>query len=213
MIRRERRFHMKLSIILAMLQYIFICAYTPGPANFFALQTSSKYGYKQFLKAYPGLVLGSVSLFSLSTLILLFFREYVPQLVIWLHYAGILYILILAWKIFRSGPADISTGNISDSSDSFTMSNQGPTMKTGFLLNITNVKIMILGFTVLQLFVLPYQTSTLVICSMALATAVFITTSTLVWGYLGEILQSYFNKHYKMCNTVMALLLVSCVFA
>ena len=197
---------MKLSVLFALIQYVLICAYTPGPANFFALQTSSQYGYKRLLKVYPGLLAGCVTLFSVCTLISLFFREYIPQLTSIFTYLGMLYMLILAWKIWRNVPTRAIPENQTNHSVKL------PDFRTGFLLNITNVKVMIFGFTLLQIFILPSQTSPLKVLLIAIGIAAFTTTGPLIWGWAGELFQKFLTKHYKICNTIMALMLVSCIF-
>lgn len=171
---------MSLAIFLAFLQYVFIYSYTPGPANFFSLKVGSQYGYRHFLKVYPGLFCGCLTIMLICNILMNTCQRVMPNRMIIFHYLGIIYILWVAWHIFKSKPIqeEETTGELI----------KKPTFMTGLLLNLSNMKIMIFGITLL------------------------ISSSTLFWGYFGKMFSKFLSQHYKICNTVMAALLVCCAF-
>ena len=118
-----------------------------------------------------------------------------------LTYIGATYILWLAWYILRNTP------NASGENEE----EKKPTFRTGFFLNLTNVKIILYGLTVFQIYVIPYYKQIPILMLWAVMISAIGTSSTIVWALFGKMLSNCYIKHYKICNLVMALLLVWCV--
>lgn len=194
---------MSFTIFLAFLQYVLIYSYTPGPANFFSLRVGSQYGYRHFLKVYPGLFCGCLTIMFICNILMNTCQRVMPHMTSIFHYLGIIYILWIAWHIFRSKPIE----EVAD--DAFT---KKPTFMTGLLLNLSNMKIMVFGITLMQMYVIPYCHTPLQSFLATVGIAFLITSSTLFWGYFGKMFSKFLSVHYKLCNTVMAALLVCCVF-
>lgn len=195
---------MSLAVFLAFLQYVFIYSYTPGPANFFSLKVGSQYGYRHFLKVYPGLFCGCLTIMLICNILMNTCQRVMPHMMSIFHYLGIIYILWVAWHIIKSKP--IAEEEITD-----TLTKK-PTFKTGLLLNLSNMKIMIFGITLMQMYVLPYSHTRLQSLIMTVGITFLISSSTLFWGYFGKVFSKFLSAHYKICNTVMAALLVCCAF-
>lgn len=195
---------MSFTTFLAFLEYVLIYSYTPGPANLFALKVGSQYGYKHFLKVYPGLFSGCLVIMAISNVFINSCQRIVPDMMIFFHYLGTLYILWVAFHIFRSKPisVDETNGELS----------KKPTFVTGFILNISNMKIMIFGITLMQMYEMPYCNTAVESILFTVGIAFLISTSTLLWGYCGKMLSNFLQAHFKVCHTVMAALLVSCLF-
>lgn len=192
---------MSLSIFLSFLMYAFVISYTPGPANLLALNVSSQYGFKSYLKVLTGLYSGFVIDMVCCSILILGFSNLLPMFTKWLTYIGAVYILWLAWHIFSSVPDH----------EELKKNEKKPSFLTGFFLNLTNVKIILYGFTVYQMYVLPYYHTLPVIFIWAFIIAAIGASSTVVWALGGRLFSKVLVKHYKIFNTIMALLLVWCV--
>ena len=194
---------MSISIFLSFLEYVFIYSYTPGPANFFSLKVASQYGYRYFLKAYPGLFCGCLSIMMVCNVLMNSCERIMPSMMNIFHYLGNAYILWVAWHIFRSKPINI---------EEVEEIKKKPTFITGLVLNLSNMKILMFGMTLMQMYVMPYFNTFIESILVTGGISFLISTSTLFWGYCGKMFSNFLSKHYKVCNSIMAVLLVWCVF-
>lgn len=201
--RYGRMIKMSLLALGGFLQYLVIYSYTPGPANFFALKVASQYGYKHFLKVYPGLFCGCLSLMMVCNIVMHSFQRLLPESMRAFQLLGNLYILWVAWHIFRSQP--IHTDEMNEKVS------QKPTFLTGLFLNLTNMKIMIFGLTLMQMYILPYSQTEVQSILFTILISFLISTSTLCWAYCGKLLSKVLNRYHRLCNTIMAVLLIWCV--
>ncbi len=112
--------------------------------------------------------------------------------------AGALYMLVMAWKTFRSSSA-------LEEKDS-----QG-TFVSGLILQFVNPKIYIYCIVSMEAYILPYyQERREVLVLFALLLAFIGFAFTLCWSLFGSAFKLLFSKYAKVTNTVMALLLVYC---
>lgn len=191
------------AILLSFLEYLVIYSYTPGPANFFSLKVGSQYGYKHFLKVYPGLFCGCLFIMLTCNILMNSFERVMPSMINVFHYLGNAYILWVAWHIFRSKPTNI---------EEVEKLKGKPTFITGFVLNVSNMKILMFGMTLMQMYVMPYFDTLIEQLLVTVGISFLISTSTLFWGYCGKMFSNFLSKHHKVCNTTMAALLVWCIF-
>lgn len=167
------------------------------------IMVGSQYGYRQFLKVYPGLFSGCLVIMGISNILMHFCQRILPNMMTVFHYLGVIYILWIAWHIFRSKPVSIEETN-------GTLVKK-PTFRTGLILNLTNMKIMIFGLTLMQMYEIPYCHSLAQSIGFTVGVTLLTSSSTLVWGYCGKLLSALLLKYYKICNAVMAALLVGCI--
>ena len=80
----------------------------------------------------------------------------------------------------------------------------------GILLQLINPKLIIYGITAMSSFIIPYYKETPVFILFALLLAFISVTSTLCWALFGSVFTMLFNKHGKLLNIIMALLLLYC---
>ena len=195
---------MPIGVFLLFLQYCFIMSYTPGPANLFAMNVGMRYGMKRFLKVYCGLF-SAFFIIMVSTAILCYgFEQFIPEISRVLKILGTIYILWLSYIIFKSKEVEENEGKEvkKDFRDCYL---------SGFLLNMTNVKIMIYCVSVLQMYLLTYYTTLQELFLWSIPISVFSSSSTIVWALLGSRLSKSYNRHYKIYNTIMSGILVLCV--
>ena len=118
-----------------------------------------------------------------------------------MKYIGTLYILWLAWHIFRSKPNNILENSPKEL-----------TFLYGFIAQFINVKVMLYGMVSISTFVLPYTQSALFIFLFILGMSVLGAIAALIWALAGSVFQTFLNKHYKIFNTIMALILIKSAF-
>lgn len=88
---------------LALIAFLFPLAFSPGPGNLFFAANGARFGFRATLAANLGYHLAT---FAMTLLIGLGFVAVIgkyPQLFAALQIAGALYVLWLAWKLFRAG--------------------------------------------------------------------------------------------------------------
>lgn len=123
--------------------------------------------------------------------------EMMGEYVSWLKYFGAIYLLWLAWKMWRS------SGQIdSDAKDCSFIS--------GMIVQMTNAKMLLFELTVFSAYVLPYSHSLydllLIIALLELAGP----GGNMAWIYAGAYLRRFISRYQKQLDIVMALLLVLC---
>ena len=115
-----------------------------------------------------------------------------------LAWVGAGYILWLAWHMLRS------SGVQADKDPAY------PTFRTGLLVQLTNVKIMIYCLSAMASFVLPYTRSFWALLAMGIFLPFTGPVANLVWLFAGASLQKLFVNHRKTVDIVMAISLALC---
>lgn len=211
---------MPAALIPSFVYYLIVAGITPGPANLCSLSTAMRYGRKVALRQWRGLVSGfltiTVEAILISYLVGNAFTKYVP----YFSYVGAAYIVYLAVHILNDNrrnfaKADATEEIEADSKHKEFMNgvfNEG-TFMFGYLVNVTNVKIMMTVLSSISGFALPYSTSFANIALVALCSPIVGPTCNLVWLFAGEKLKTVFEKHRQLMNCLMALSLLWCAFS
>jgi len=189
---------MTLEIVLSFLTFILICGITPGPANLTSLASSLQYGRGPALRQWFGLISGSLTDCLISVVIAFFLGTALNQYVKWLAFVGTAYLIYLAVKQFRR----------SYNTDQKTVKEPG--FLTGYILNLSNVKIILTCVTALSSYVLPVSQSFFMLLAFGVTVGVVLPSCNLVWLFLGLSLQKFFVKYQKAVNIVMGLALIYC---
>ena len=183
---------------LNFLSYAIITAATPGPNNIMSMSNASRLGFR---KSFP-FNLGIWTVFSLVMLICTFFcnalSEIIPIIKTPMLIIGALYMLLLAWKTFRSSSV---IEEVHSHSGFF----------SGMLLQFINPKIYIYCIVSMEAYILPFYQGawgTLIFFALLLAFIGFVFT--VCWALFGSVFKLLFSKYAKATNTLMALLLVCC---
>jgi cysteine/O-acetylserine efflux protein len=180
------------------LLYCYISAITPGPANLCSLATALRYGKATALRQWRGLFVGFflVSMASVAIVYLLgtVLNDYVP----YLAWIGAAYILWMAWHMLRSAGLEPEDDPAK------------PSFKTGLLVQLTNVKIMVFCLTALSAYVLPYNSSFRMLLGVGLFLPFTGPMANLLWLFAGASLQKLFTNHRKAVDIVMAVSLALC---
>lgn len=189
---------MSLSIFWEMTLTACLTVWSPGPNNIFLLSSASRFGLKKNMKFMLGIWTGSLTLMVLCGIFCSTLAAVIPGIQPVMKYVGALYLLYLAWQTFRRlppGPNDAE---------------KVPPYYQGILLQLVNVKIIIYGLTMFSSFILPYEKRPLILFCFAFYLMVLGGIGNLIWAVAGNILQQLYNRHYRLMNVIMALLLVWC---
>ncbi len=183
---------------LAFLAYILVTAYTPGPNNILSMSNGSMYGFKKSFPFNVGILCGFFIVMTLCTLFSAALFAVIPKIKTAMLILGAIYMLYLAWKIFKS-------------------STHGPqaqknrsTFLSGMMLQFVNPKIMVYGITSMSVYILPYYKDLghVILFGLLLSSVGF--SATLCWSAFGTAFSRLLKNHAKVLNPIMALLLVYC---
>lgn len=180
----------------ALLIAILAVGYTPGPANVYAMSCSLRYGCRASMRMWCGLLCGFLTAALLAAaaahLAGMAFREYVP----YLRYLAAAYIIYLAWKTYRAG--------ISSEGDT------QPTFASGFVVQLTNAKIILFDLSCYSAFVLPYSQRFLDLLPVIALLILAGPGANLVWLLAGGAIKPFVYRYAKTVSAVMAVALLLC---
>ena len=175
-----------------------ITVWSPGPNNILLLSTASKYGLRKNLKLMLGIWTGSLTLMCLCGIFCSTLGKIIPGIQPFMKYVGAAYILFLAWQTLNRQPPG---ENVSEKEPSYLM---------GLFLQLLNVKIIIYGLTMFSSFILPNENRIPLLFLYAFYLMFLGAVGNLIWAFAGSLLKKLYADHYRLMNTVMALLLLWC---
>ncbi len=186
--------------MLSLFLFSFAILVTPGPNNIVLLTTSINYGIKETIPNLLGIWFGFGLLIIIGTSSLGFFINETPFLLIGLKIFGFVYILYLAYKIFKN--------------NSFDAENKKPiNFFESTLLKISNPKGLILIFAIVTNFWMvneSYLYNLLYLIFFLISVSV---VSNLIWVALGVIMKRKLSNNFlSIFNKFMALVLVLTTF-
>lgn len=184
--------------LLALISFVIVTTYTPGPNNISTASMGVLYGYKRTLPYMLGMLSGFFLMLSLSGLVSGFLLEKVPAFEGILRIVGAAYILWLAWHTLWA-------------SYTFDEEDQKPLgFVQGFLLQIFNVKVIVFGLTLYGTFLAGKIPSLFYLILSAALFALVGFTSMNLWTLFGAGIRKYLNrpKARLAINIILALLLV-----
>lgn len=180
----------------ALLIAILAVGYTPGPANIYAMSCSLRYGCRASMRMWCGLLCGFLTAALLAAaaahLAGMAFTEYVP----YLRDLAAAYIIYLAWKTYRAG--------ISSEGDT------QPTFASGFVVQLTNAKIILFDLSCYSAFVLPYSQRFLDLLPVTALLILAGPGANLVWLLAGGAIKPFVYRYAKTVSAVMAVALLLC---
>ena len=192
---------MPVSLIPSFLVYCFVGAITPGPANLCSLSAALRYGRGPALRQWRGLFTGffidSMGAVALTWLLGAALSQHVGML----SWVGAVYLLWMAWHMLRS-----SGGTAAEDP-------AAPSFRTGLLVNLTNVKVIVFCIAALGSYVLPYHSSLPALLAVGLFLPFTGPVCNLVWLFAGASLQKLFASHRRAVDVVMAASLALCALS
>lgn len=184
--------------IVDFLIYCFLCAYTPGANNILSMSNSARLGFKKSVSFNFGITVGFAIVMTACSLFTTTLYSLIPKIEIVIEIIGAIYMLWLAWMIFRSGD------NISSDD------NNKIGFLSGMLLQFMNPKIYVYSITAMSIYVLPVYNTVPWIIFFTFVLTVIGSSGSYVWALCGSVFCKIISKYSKIVNTIMALLLVYC---
>lgn len=184
----------------ALLSYILVSTFTPGPSNIASASTGVLHGYRKTLALQLGLASGVLLVMLTSGWVSTTLLRVFPVLEPVLRYAGAAYILYLAYGLARASYV-------------FTESNDKPLgFLHGLTLQILNPKLIVYAFTLFTTFLASITTNIplLALAALLLAATSFVATS--VWALFGTGIKT-FLQNPRLKIVVNLLLSLSLVYA
>ena len=132
--------------ITSFLIYCFIITVTPGPTNIDILSTVNNHGTKRAMQYTYGATIAFGLLLAISAILNTMLIIVIPKILIVLQIIGSIYMLYLAYQIYKM---DASKTNV----------NGLGTFMSGFLMQFLNPKVVTFTMTVFPSFILPYYTA------------------------------------------------------
>ena len=192
---------MPASLIPSFLLYCYVGAITPGPANLCSLAAALRYGRKAALVQWRGIFVGFACVSMASVLVTWLLGAALSEYVGMLSWIGAAYILWLAWHMLRSSGIETDRDPAR------------PSFRSGLLLQLSNVKIMIYCLTAMTGYVLPYTRSFWTLLAVGIFLPFTGPIANLVWLFAGAFMQKLFVNHRKVVDIVMAASLAACAIS
>jgi|SRR5690625_193543 len=174
--------------------YCFIITVTPGPTNIDILSTVNQQGTKRAMAYTYGATIAFGLLLTISAILNTMLIMVIPKLLLVMQVIGSMYMLYLAYQIYKieqSKPITKRTG----------------TFMAGFLMQFLNPKVVTFTLTVIPTFILPYYSAmpAMTISVITITSIGFI--AFMLWVLFGTIFKRFLQRHEKVVNSVMALFL------
>lgn len=187
--------------LFAFVSYVFVSCMTPGPNNLMCMANGTKYGFKKSLKFCFGVATGFVLVLLCAIGCNVFLYRYIPNILRVMTPLGALYILWLAWVIWRDKPKEKKGKGMRLDTTAF---------HAGVILQFVNPKGLLYGMTLITNFVFPYRRSVEVFAAVLAFNWLVVLFSNICWLLFGSVFRRFFERYKKPLNVVMALLLVYC---
>ncbi len=187
--------------VAALLSYLALTAFTPGPNNLMAMTLSAKFGLRRGLSFCGGVFLGFLLAGGLCAALCTMLFSFMPKIVPVMEWLGAGYILFLAYIVWRDKP---------HKEDGKEGREDSVSLIAGIFLQLINPKVILSGITVFSVFILPYTQAFPQLVLAVLVFSLMGLVATCTWAFCGSMLQGVFQKYRRVLNTVMALLLVYC---
>lgn len=181
--------------MLSFLIYITVTSITPGPSNLFIMLSSKTFGLKGARHFIAGILGGFLFLALVSVILLYTLSDVIPAIQIVLKYAGFFYLLYLAYKTFTMSM---------NSSEKTAYSS----FKSGFLIQIFNMKSLLFFITLLGAFIMQIADNLYMTLIYMGITVLVGWACLLIWGFAGSFMKSILNKYDLVFRIIMSLLLV-----
>ena len=181
--------------ITSFLIYCVIVTFTPGPTNIVILSTVQSLGIKKAMEYSYGAVVAFGALLAISTILNIALAVIIPKILIVMQIIGSLYILYLAYQVYKmdtSGSAE----------------KQVATFRSGFIMQFVNPKVVLFTMTVIPSFVMPYYTEPHMLAIFVAGITVIGFLAFVTWVLFGAIFKELLVKYQKTANLIMSLFLI-----
>lgn len=186
-----------MSLSLSMAAFALAASISPGPVNIVALGAGARHGLRPAMRHVTGATLGFILLLVLIGLGLHEVLRHWPGLVVALHWAGVLFLLYMAWKLARDD------GALGEGRDT-----HAPSLLRGAAMQWLNPKAWLACVAGIGAFV--GQGETALLGQFSLIYLVICYLSLGCWALAGSLIRSYLDnpRRLRLFNRSLAALLV-----
>lgn len=181
------------------LLYALALSISPGPNCLLSMANASQVGLRKGIKLNFGMFAGILVNMTICFFAVKVLSSLLPKAELVMKIIAAAYMLYLAYKLLTSPPPEEKTASV------------GLSFSKGFLLQMVNPKVYMLGLSTVSSYIIPCLEGTLRQYLVTLSLAAICFVSGLIWAVGGALLFRFFHSHYKITNTIFALTLVYCV--
>ena len=187
-----------LSLYLSMASFALAASITPGPVNILVLSSGVQYGFRPSLRLVFGATSGFCLLLLLIGLGLHQLLETFPQLTTVIQWAGVAFLLFMAWKLFSSN-GELGKGD----------AGKGPSVFTGAIMQWVNPKAWLASIAGMGAYAASGAPT--LIWEFTAIYFVVCFASVACWAYAGAFLSRFLGEpsRIRIFNRVMAALLAA----
>jgi threonine/homoserine/homoserine lactone efflux protein len=172
-------------------------AYTPGPNNIMSMNNAKNVGFRKGIIFNLGIFSGFFLVMILGLVFSTVLYTIVPKIQFPMKILGAAYMIYLIIKtLIPSKEHEIKNNNGG--------------FLVGALLQLINPKIIIYGITAISSYILPFYSTMPILLLFTLLLSFVGFTGTICWALFGSLFSVLFNKHGKILNIIMAVLLLYC---
>ncbi|MCQ2391250.1 MAG: LysE family transporter [Kiritimatiellae bacterium] len=188
---------MPLDLLPALMLSIVLVGYSPGPANLFALSMVLRHGRAGALQMWLGLLAGYSCAAAICVVAVHFAGLAFGSWIGHIRYLGAAYLLWMAYGVYAArGQASARHGTCS--------------FWSGFVVQMTNAKMLLFEMTVYSSFVLPYSDRLADLFVVAALLTLAGPGGNLAWLLAGSFLQGLFARHRRTADVLTACCLAAC---
>ncbi len=176
--------------MLDLIVFIVTMSITPGPNTIASLANASRKGIRKGIFLNLGMFVGILLLSSLSYMLSFIIFRVLPQIEPAMQLLGALYMLYLAIML-------LAKNNISLAKDT-------GGFKTGVVMQLANMKVMLLCLSAISSFIIPISKSWLEGYILSLLIPIICFLTGLLWALCGQILSNAYKQHTRLFNIVFA---------
>ncbi|MUG46185.1 LysE family translocator [Paenibacillus woosongensis] len=179
--------------------YCVIVTFTPGPTNILILAAVNHYGTRKTIKYIAGASLAFFLLVAASVILNHVLAASLPPFLSVVRVVGSIFMLYLAYQIYRMDVSKESAG-------------QAITFASGFAMQFANPKVVLFTLTVIPAYVMPYYTSRLMLSIFVVIVSLIGLAAYVTWAVFGTLFRKFMQKYQKAANIITALFLVYSAF-
>lgn len=186
-----------MSLSLSMAAFALAASISPGPVNIVALGAGARHGLRPAMRHVTGATLGFILLLVLIGLGLHEVLRHWPGLAVALHWAGVLFLLYMAWKLARDD------GALGEGRDT-----HAPSLLRGAAMQWLNPKAWLACVAGIGAFVGQGETALLGQFSLIYLMICYLSLGS--WALAGSLIRSYLDnpRRLRLFNRSLAALLV-----
>lgn len=182
--------------MVELILYMFLISVTPGPNTIKSMANAAEKGLRG-ITLNLGMLVGifivtNVAFFAISTL-----TNIIPSLTLPIQILGIIYLIYLGLKMLKKrGIGEEKSGTFTE----------------GLLMQVMNVKVIMLAFTAISQYILPLNSSLFNKWLMSLLIPLMCFFTGLLWAIAGTALKKSYLKNIKLYNIIFSILLFILAF-